>query len=148
MCPCRVPNIPGFYLLFRAWSHYRAWYGAQHLQFIVENKLYTAKPSTKLDELYTRINTPANSSDSPSASSIVAKIHERIANGEEDVLVLTKDGGKEIAEALGVGELGIELERAVEQVEKIVLKKDQEIKDAAEKKASESKIEVHEQKAP
>jgi hypothetical protein len=129
----RVPNIPGFYLLFRAWSHYRAYFGAQHLQFLVENNLYKATPSQQLDAIYAKIN----SAEGSSASAIASKIHQRIASGEEEVVLLTKDGGKEVATTFEVNELGVELERAVEQIEKIVLKKDEADKEQEEKEKAE-----------
>jgi hypothetical protein len=129
---CRIPNIPGFYLLFRAWSHYRALYGARHLQYLVENNLYKATPSTELDRIYATINSAAASGASPAATAV--KIHQRVVGGEEEVPLLTKAGGQQLAKTFELNELGVELERAVEQVENIVLKKDAEAKEVTEKK--------------
>ena len=98
-----VPNIPGFYLLFRFWSHYRALYGAKHLQFIVANRLFQPSPSNQLDTIY-------------SASSTPRKIEA--VGVETDVMLLNKDSGPAIAKEFGVDEMQVEIERAVEQVEK------------------------------
>src|ERR1700722_11184421 len=48
----RIPNIPFFYLVYRAWSHWRALSGSKHIQFLIERKLIKTKPSPILDTLY------------------------------------------------------------------------------------------------
>src|ERR1700761_238376 len=80
-----IPNIPGFYLLFRAYSHFRALYGARHLEFLVQNKLVETVPSPKLDDLYIQ-GFPETSTASATES-----IQKRLAMGEEDVMLLNKD---------------------------------------------------------
>ena len=112
---CRVPNIPGFYLLYRAYSHYRALYGARHLGFLVENKLVEPVPSTKLDELY------ATGRSGISATDGAETAERQLAAGEADVMLLNKDSGALISEAFETKEMGVEVERAVEQVEKVIL---------------------------
>ncbi|BFZ57324.1 hypothetical protein PYCC9005_004376 [Savitreella phatthalungensis] len=47
-----VPNIPFFYLAFRAWSHMRAMQGAQHLQLLLKENRLDFAASEKLDEIY------------------------------------------------------------------------------------------------
>jgi hypothetical protein len=106
-----IPNLPFFYLVFRAWSHWRALSGSKHLQFLVENKLVTAKPSKILDELYA---TGRRSSNGGSAS--ISK--NPSGTLEEEKMLLHKTDGKRISEALGIPELDVELDRAVWQVEK------------------------------
>lgn len=113
-----VPNLPFFYLVFRAWSHWRALSGSKHLEFLLEKKLITANPSKILDDLY---STGKQSFDAGSGSSSDS---EQL----EEKMLLHKSNGKRIAEALGIPELDVELDRAVWQVEK-ALKAEKELKE-------------------
>ncbi|KAF2668327.1 hypothetical protein BT63DRAFT_425648 [Microthyrium microscopicum] len=113
-----IPNIPGFYLLFRAWSHYRALFGSRHLEFLVKNNLFTAKASPKLDDIYTKEFPDADGS----AINAELDAKKRLESGEADVLLLNINSGRTIATAYGVEEMAVEIERAVEQVEKIISK--------------------------
>jgi hypothetical protein len=102
-----IPNLPFFYLVFRAWSHYTALTGSKHLEFLVNKKLITPQPSKILDELYAGGQNPFNNSkptDSP--------------NSGEERMVLHASDHKRFAETLEFPELSIELNRAVWQVEK------------------------------
>ncbi|KAL7423957.1 hypothetical protein Q5752_001542 [Cryptotrichosporon argae] len=47
-----VPNFPLFYVLWRAWSHYKAYRGATYLDALIKAGLIVEKPSAKLDEIY------------------------------------------------------------------------------------------------
>ncbi|KTW32403.1 uncharacterized protein T551_00493 [Pneumocystis jirovecii RU7] len=47
-----IPNIPGFYLLFRAYSHWKAFHGAQHLDYLLKNNLFNLSASSSLDKVY------------------------------------------------------------------------------------------------
>jgi hypothetical protein len=95
--------------------------GSQHLEFLLENKLITAKPSKILDELYSTGKQPFD------AQSILSSENASSAASEEKMF-LNKSNGKRIAEALGIPELDVELDRAVWQVEK-ALKAEKELKD-------------------
>jgi len=122
-----IPNLPFFYLVFRAWSHWRALSGSKHVEFLLDNKLITTKPSRILDDLYS----PGRNPFGTSSSSIDSEPFE-------ERMVLHKSNGKRIAEALGLPELDIELDRAVWQVEK-ALKAE---KDQKEEKAKLDKEEL------
>ena len=120
--PPRIPNLPFFYLVFRAWSHYAALSGSKHLEFLVNQKLVTPQPSKILDELYARGKKPFDNSNP----------------GEERMFLHASDH-KRFAEMLELPELSIELTRAVWQVEKV-------LKAEAEKKfqgSSAKQDEVH-----
>ncbi|KAK3491606.1 mitochondrial K+-H+ exchange-related-domain-containing protein [Neurospora crassa] len=49
-----VPNLPFFYLVYRAWSHHRALSGGKHISFLLQHasRLLTYHPSPILDEIY------------------------------------------------------------------------------------------------
>jgi len=117
-----IPNLPFFYLVFRAWSHWRALSGSKHIEFLLDKKLITAQPSPILDELYSTGKRPFNTTSNSQQMSE--------PKGRE-TMVLHKSDGKRIAEALGVPELYVELDRAVWQVEKAL----QAEKDLEEEKA-------------
>ncbi|KAG9238849.1 mitochondrial K+-H+ exchange-related-domain-containing protein [Amylocarpus encephaloides] len=98
-----IPNLPFFYLVFRAWSHWRALSGSKHIEFLLKNHLITPRPSKVLDELYSTGKEPFDvGSDLEGA----------------ETLVLHRSNGTRIAEALEMPELDLELDRAVWQVEK------------------------------
>lgn len=96
-----IPNIPFFYLVYRAWSHWRAIAGGRHLQWLVETKLLHSAPSAKLSQLY---------ASSPPLS--------RQPEGDREALLLTQKQVRSFCEALDVPALEVELERAVSQVQK------------------------------
>ena len=117
-----IPNLPFFYLVFRAWSHWRALKGSQHLEFLLDNKLIAAKPSKILDELYPTGKNAFKTESVPTSgeTSSSAKDEER--------MLLHKADGKRIAEALEIPELNVELDRAVWQIEK-ALNAEKELQD-------------------
>lgn len=120
----RIPNLPFFYLVYRAWSHWKALSGSKHLQFLVDKNLVTSKPSKILDELYATGKRPfATVSTSEKTSTDPIDVEEK--------MVLHQSDGKRIAEALGMPELDMELDRAVWQVEK-ALKANKDLKDEKE----------------
>jgi hypothetical protein len=124
-----VPNIPGFYLLFRAWSHYRALYGAMHLEFMLKNNLIEAKPSPLLDRIYTA-GLLASTSGKPvkadevtseQIQSTAARAQRHLESGEPDVMLLNPEGGKDISGAYDLREMALEVDRAYEQVDKALI---------------------------
>lgn len=48
-----LPNIPFFYLAYRAWSHYRAMQGAGHLAELLQSAKLECVPTKQLDGVYT-----------------------------------------------------------------------------------------------
>lgn len=49
-----VPNIPFFYVAFRAWSHYRAMEGSKHLNLLLDQDRITYSASSVLDDIYSK----------------------------------------------------------------------------------------------
>ena len=47
-----VPNLPFFYVAYRAWCHYRAMQGATHLQLLLSQNRLVLTGSKTLDEIY------------------------------------------------------------------------------------------------
>lgn len=119
----RIPNLPFFYLAYRAWSHWRAISGGRHVQWLLENKLILDAPSTTLDHLYNKDGPKVD--DSPEA---------------KEQLLLTQKQVQNFSDTLGMPELEIELERAIWQVEQAVEKEHNEAA-GGEKKASSSSSE-------
>lgn len=123
-----IPNLPFFYLVFRAWSHYKALYGSKLLEHLTNHNLIKTTDSQEMDELYTAgllhpKREVARDTPRPSEDQIqqVAKVIEAQTNGgQEDVMLLQRWNGKLIAEGFKLPEMEIEIERAVEQVEKAI----------------------------
>jgi hypothetical protein len=121
-----VPNIPGFYLLFRTWSHYRALYGAYHLEFLLKHNLVAPKPSPLLDRIYTAglltstTGKPVKADEvtSDQIQSTVARTQRHRDAGLPDVMLLNPESGKDISGAYELREMALEVDRAYEQVDK------------------------------
>ncbi|KAK4506142.1 hypothetical protein PRZ48_004107 [Zasmidium cellare] len=145
-----IPNLPFFYLVFRAWSHYKALYGSKLLEHLTTNNLIKTTDSKEMDELYAAgllhpKREVARDTTRPTAEQIkeVAKVIEAQTNGgNEDVMLLQRWNGKLIAEGFHLPEMEIEIERAVEQVEKAIKPKEEleqekvEVQKAAKSKTS------------
>ncbi|TXT15876.1 hypothetical protein VHUM_00379 [Vanrija humicola] len=48
-----IPNFPLFYVLWRAWSHYKAWRGATYLEALLKGGLITEADNEALGKIYT-----------------------------------------------------------------------------------------------
>ncbi|KAK2595319.1 hypothetical protein QQS21_006975 [Conoideocrella luteorostrata] len=107
-----IPNLPFFYLVYRAWSHWRAISGGKHIQWLVEKKLLKPTPSPILDALY-------------SQAAVKAKLQRQQPSGvDKETLLLTQEQVRTFSESLDVPALEIELERAIWQVEQAIQKSD------------------------
>ncbi|EIW68462.1 hypothetical protein TREMEDRAFT_32078, partial [Tremella mesenterica DSM 1558] len=51
-----IPNFPLFYVLWRAWSHYKAWRGATYLEGLLRLGMIKEVPSTILTDVYQESN--------------------------------------------------------------------------------------------
>ncbi|KAM3439449.1 hypothetical protein MY4824_002724 [Beauveria thailandica] len=129
-----IPNLPFFYLVYRAFSNWRAIAGGKHVQWLIENKLLVPSPSKALDLVYAQ---------SPAA---VAQIKDPEAKEE---ILLTHTQIRTCTDALGIPELETELDRAVWQIEEEWKKEEQKqqesgassssSKEAGEKSATKDK---------
>jgi hypothetical protein len=78
---------------------------------------------------------------------VVRKVEEQTSNGKEDVMLLQRWNGKLIAEAFHLSEMEIEIERAVEQVEKAIKAKNELVVEKEElEQASVQKTDAIEEK--
>ncbi|KAF6843083.1 hypothetical protein CMUS01_02430 [Colletotrichum musicola] len=112
-----IPNLPFFYLVYRAWSHWRALEGGKHLRFLLDNKLLALAPSKLLNDIYTPLIPDSMSPAPPKSPADTAASR----NGNPDVvdddeILLSQANGQRIAKALELPELGVEIERAIWQV--------------------------------
>ncbi|SMR47589.1 unnamed protein product [Zymoseptoria tritici ST99CH_1A5] len=134
-----IPNIPFFYLMFRAWSHYKALYGSKMLEHLTKNNLIKAIPSQEMDERYAAgllhpSQQHARDADPPSKEEIayMAKNAEaQTEGGKTEVMLLESWNGSLLAESFKLPELDIEVERAVWQAENAIKGDAQKEKDAA-----------------
>ncbi|ATY64249.1 (fungal and plant) [Cordyceps militaris] len=109
-----IPNLPFFYLVYRAFSNWRAIAGGKHVQWLIEKKLLLPSPSKALDLVYAQ---------SPAAKNMDAAAKEEI--------LLTHTQIRTCTDTLDIPELETELERAVWQIEE-ELKKEEQKKQEAE----------------
>lgn len=94
-----IPNLPFFYLVYRAWSHWRAIAGGKHVQWLIENKLVQPSPSKVLDQLYLQHAPPVEEPE------------------KKEQMLLTQKEVQTFSDTLDIPALEIELERAIWQVE-------------------------------
>jgi hypothetical protein len=128
-----IPNLPFFYVLYRAYSHWTALKGSKYLEFLLKHNLPTPSPSSELDEVYTAglmYPTRALSRVAPAptpeqADEVSAVVHKQTNNETKDVMVLQRWNGKLIAEQFKLPDMEVEIERAVEQVENSIKSKEE-----------------------
>lgn len=122
----RIPNIPFFYLAYRAWSHWRALAGGKHIQFLLKNQLLIHKPSPILDEVYSKQRPPLpstpNSTTSPGEPKNTNPNMPKDAQPTGEMMLLDQLHGKKMTQALELPQLEVELERAIWQVEQAIQK--------------------------
>lgn len=75
-----IPNIPGFYLMYRAWCNFRALEGARHLSYLTEESVVVSSSSTSQGNpsasiAYKDINTLSDRPDNHSDSNLLVKGH-------------------------------------------------------------------------
>ena len=149
----RIPNLPFFYLVWRAWSHYKALYGGKLLEHLTTHNHIKIAPSSQMDQLYAagliapnRQATRDAPLPTPEQIKQVAEVVEtQTENGKGEAMLLQQWNGKLLAEGFNLPEMEIEIERAVEQVEKAIKEKKPEGDLQAEKKELQGVIE---RKAP
>lgn len=126
-----IPNLPFFYLVWRAWSHYKALYGGKLLEHLTTHNHIKIAPSAQMDQLYAAGLIAPNrqaTRDAPQPTpEEIAKIAEVVdaqtQDGKEDAMLLQQWNGKLLAESFELPEMEIEIERAVEQVEQAIKEK-------------------------
>jgi len=128
-----VPNLPFFYLVFRAYSHWRALSGSKHVEYLLSKNLIKAAPSQILNQLY--VNGKLHFDGKLEKPTEDLRLEEK--DGKEEML-LHKSDGKAISEALEIPELDVELDRAVWQVEN-ALKADKMLEEEAKNLEKASK---------
>ncbi|KAI5779292.1 mitochondrial K+-H+ exchange-related-domain-containing protein [Geopyxis carbonaria] len=121
-----VPNIPFFYLLYRAFSHWKALEGAKHLKFLVDKDLINAVKSDALDAVYTRrsMNTNVGEELTKDTKVVWKDIKEVIGKAQAggtytdgpDLLLIQERDAQDVANGLEVPSLVVEIERACKQV--------------------------------
>lgn len=114
-----IPNLPFFYLVYRAWSHWRAISGGRHIQWLIKNRLLQESPSEQLDKLYEN-NKPLTED----------------TKDEKEQMLLTQDQVQRFSDTLEIPALTVEMERAIWQVETKL--KEEETKSGT---AQEAKVE-------
>ncbi|KAI1324150.1 mitochondrial K+-H+ exchange-related-domain-containing protein [Xylariaceae sp. FL0255] len=109
-----IPNLPFFYLVFRAWSHYRALAGGKHIQWLLSNKFFTLSPSKVLDSVYP---TRLSSYLSHNSKLLEPSSKTNTTPPDEEKMLLTQESGLQLVQFLDIPELEVEVERAIWQVE-------------------------------
>ncbi|KAL9597562.1 MAG: hypothetical protein Q9219_005064 [cf. Caloplaca sp. 3 TL-2023] len=118
-----VPNLPFFYLCFRAWSHWKARSGSHHLEFLLGNRLLTLRTSRNLDIAYKAggLDVVMKRLDSEAEETLKKSTtgsQGRNDDPEAERMLLTQSNGKLIADLMELPELEEHVQRAVKQVEK------------------------------
>jgi hypothetical protein len=85
-----IPNFPLFYVLWRAWSHYKAWRGATYLESLIKLGMIVEKPSSGLDALYQKRQITAGG-EKPSNGASTLSSSSSSSSSDSDVAVLASD---------------------------------------------------------
>ena len=109
--------------------------GSDHLEFILENRLYRPVSTKQLEDLYEQI-----APDAPDYN-FVTRSQLLDGSAAKETLILPSGNHNVIAKTLGVAELSSEVERAVWQVENALRKeKEQDEKQTAVQQTNEETI--------
>ncbi|KAM7214329.1 Mitochondrial K+-H+ exchange-related domain containing protein [Rhypophila decipiens] len=125
-----VPNLPFFYLAYRAWSHWKALSGGKHIKFLLQKNLITLTPSAIVDEVYAHQTYPLPSTPEPTTGPGAEKVGDlgpppdiKTPNPDGETMLLSQANGKKMTQALDLPQLEVELERAIWQVETAIKKR-------------------------
>ncbi|KAI2623490.1 mitochondrial K+-H+ exchange-related-domain-containing protein [Hypomontagnella submonticulosa] len=123
-----IPNLPFFYLVYRAWSHWRALAGGKHIQFLCQRNLLSLAPSPVLDSIYSRLLPPDFTPKEPITNTEKANspASKSSKGAEEETMLLSQKNGRELVKVLEIPELEVEVERAIWQVETAIQKEREE----------------------
>lgn len=107
-----IPNFPFFYAAYRCWSHWRALKGSDHLDFILDNRLFRPVSPPEIEELYEKV--------APDAPDFTFLTRSQVLDGSapSERIILPADSHVVVAEVTGVPELSGELERAIWQIQR------------------------------
>jgi hypothetical protein len=102
--------------------------GSKYLEFLLKHNQPKPNSSWALDEAYTaglmyptrKISRAAPRPTEKEADQVSSVVHQQTNNESEDVMVLQRWNGKLIAEQFDLPDMEVEIERAVEQVEKSI----------------------------
>ncbi|KAK3687263.1 mitochondrial K+-H+ exchange-related-domain-containing protein [Podospora appendiculata] len=124
-----IPNIPFFYLVYRAWSHWRALLGGKHVQFLVNKNLLSLTPSAIIDQVYATQKYPLPSTPQPTTGYNAYQVKNLDPspetskwNSDGETMLLSQAAGKAMTQALELPQLEVEVERAIWQVETAIQK--------------------------
>ncbi|KAF1968526.1 hypothetical protein BU23DRAFT_540996 [Bimuria novae-zelandiae CBS 107.79] len=135
-----IPNLPFFYLVYRAYSYWKALSGSKYLEFLLKQNLPTPNPSAELDEVYTaglmyptrQVSRAAPSPSRQQQEEVARVVQTQTNGGAKDAMVLQRWNGKLIAEQFHLPDMEVEIERAVEQVEQSIKAKDELVEEKLE----------------
>ncbi|KAF3064327.1 hypothetical protein GL218_02032 [Daldinia childiae] len=123
-----IPNLPFFYLVYRAWSHWRALAGGKHIQFLCEKNILSLSPSPVLDSIYTPLlpNPPTSKEQIADTDRASKSTTSSSQESVEERMLLSQENRRQLVKALEIPELEVELERAIWQVETAIQKEQEE----------------------
>lgn len=105
-----IPNVPGFYLVYRAYCHWRVMTGIDHLKYLLlDGNHFESVPVEALTDAY-------YSSKDEEVKNNVKEYTQ--CGSEPETLLLSEDKVPEICGMLGINELKDELYIAIEQERK------------------------------
>ncbi|KAI2613844.1 mitochondrial K+-H+ exchange-related-domain-containing protein [Hypoxylon fragiforme] len=131
-----IPNLPFFYLVYRAWSHWRALAGGKHLQFLCDKNILSLMPSSGLNSIYSPLIPDSSVLKDPLAGADKSSSTLNNSTQPEEKMLLSQENGRQLVKILEIPELEVELERAIWQVE------------GAIRRAKEAKVEKEESAKP
>lgn len=74
-----IPNLPFFYLVWRAWSHWRAFQSSKYLSDLIKQGRLIPTPSKELDQLLSK---PASPEEIPPVSTKTAEASHKPKEGQ------------------------------------------------------------------
>ncbi len=114
-----IPNIPGYYLAYRLFCHYKAYKGAQNLNFFLNDGKLQFKPSLEIFNIYKKTKNPKILENILKIESFHKSSNEKTqisTNILYDLQLLDSEIIPDLVKVLEAEEFEPELHRALEQI--------------------------------
>ncbi|TKY90622.1 hypothetical protein EX895_000620 [Sporisorium graminicola] len=136
-----VPNLPFFYLVYRAWSHWKAYKSSQYLSTLIAQDLVRPTESKELDSIFAQVTPPPSAQALASEASSEKKAATASAAIEDERMLLLPHHIQLLMNKMEFPEwVRADLRRARLQVEKSVVEnKLEELESSAEDVHPENK---------
>lgn len=116
-----VPNVPGFYLLYRAWSNWKAYEGGKHLNYLLKNDQLVYETHEAFDTFLEKLEQGLVEPKLQGTQEFSGDQNSSPTENSEERMIIKEDHIDTIVNLVGAKEMAPELHRAIRQVQRDIL---------------------------